>query len=970
MKKITSVFLAILIVISLIPAVFSAGNSVNLHGKQVVPSTNILGFEESYDGYETSMVIYDGKMVRSIYRNGEDETKTEFNMYYWGCIRDEKEEYVRLETSNYIVIDYYYYSPDKTPALLGNRMRWEQGRIAQADNPLKHLGFAWSHKVSSTEMVANKWDKLVISLKDDNIINGKLENYRKKGSHLVGQFKFYPLEKDMGKNDILYIGDVTFQSFDPREKTPDTQRTITFESIDKTENKSVNAKDFDCITIPEYHGELLENSRFAGWVNSFDGKTYLAGESYEMLSGCDIIFAPMFRYSYDFSSIDTGYINGYEDGTFRPQNQITRAEACKIISWLIGVNPKEKSGFSDVTSDKWYFPYVTTLERIGAFDGIYSENFGGDTPISRADFIRLVYAICDGGTKSRRLSSLSDLVPGDDCYDAVMFAMDKGIITGYEDNSFKPLGKLTRAEAVTVINRLIGRSYNENAQNASVFSDIDTHWAKGQIVAASTKLSDSTFDVVTDENKYLPVGNSAKENITALYDQSANLSGDAVRVGIDKISDIMKKNVLKTGNTEEYYGDLMTGQRYYISEKNGNDDNDGKTPETAVKTMAALVSKLRFPKKGTAILFERGGVYRGQTNIIPGVIYGSYGEGEKPILTGSLKNYADPSLWEETEVKNVYKLKESIKNVGIITFDHGLYDYGNYDGLYGKNRIYGKNIGHHSALLEDLEFYSSEDTLYLRCDGGNPGERFSSIEIGNTVRVFDGAAVYDVVFDNLSIRNTGTHGIGIRSGTNVTVTNCVFSWLGGSLLGEHGTTTTQYGNAIEIYGSCDGYYVKNNWFYQIYDTAITHQGSDSTMQNIEYSENLIEYCHWGIECWMSGIQKNYASKYNLLRNGGYGWGSVVSQREHQAELYAFYNIDAKTENMLCEYTIVDRCAGLLMEIDSRSTEKYNSNIYVQDEGKALGGLKGKGEAAGRDSAYRISRALDDDTSVFVLIPKK
>ncbi len=554
-----------------------------------------------------------------------------------------------------------------------------------------------------------------------------------------------------------------------------------------------------------------------------------------------------------------------------------------------------------------------------------------------------------------------------------MYAMNEGIITGYEDGSFKLLNRITRVEAVTVINRLVGRVYNENALAATKFSDIDDHWAKGQIIASATSKAENTFVVQSEEKEYILTGTGAEDYLTSLYEQSKNLSGDAIRRGIDTVADRMKKDILSTGNTEEYYGDRMTGQRWYVSEKNGDDANDGKTPQTAVKTLSGLAAKLRFPQKGTSVLFERGGVYRGQTNVTPGMIYGSYGEGEKPILTGSLKNYADPSLWVETDVKNVYKLNEAITNVGIITFDHGLYDYGNYDALYGKNRIYGKDISDYSALHEDLEFYLSPRVLYLRSDHGNPGERFSSIEIGNTVRVFDGA-VRGAVFDNLSLRNTGTHAIGLRDSYDITVTNCIFSWLGGSLLGKHGETTTQYGNAIEIYGNCDGYYVKNNWMYQIYDTAVTHQGGDCAMENIEYSGNLMEYCHWGIECWQtkeigSPTQKNYASRYNVLRNGGYGWGSIVSKRQEQSRLYCFSTVESKNSNMLCEYTVIDRCAGYLLDVDSKSNEKFDRNIYVQNEDMTLGGLKGKGIAAGRDSAHEIKKQLDDENCVFVLIPR-
>ncbi len=78
--------------------------------------------------------------MRVIKRNGADETSTGFNMYNRSCVKDENGEFIPLETANYIVIDYYYYSPDEEPALLGNRMVWVQGRIVPGDNISKIVG--------------------------------------------------------------------------------------------------------------------------------------------------------------------------------------------------------------------------------------------------------------------------------------------------------------------------------------------------------------------------------------------------------------------------------------------------------------------------------------------------------------------------------------------------------------------------------------------------------------------------------------------------------------------------------------------------------------------------------------------------------------------------------------------------------------------------------------------------------------
>ncbi len=193
-------------------------------------------------------------------------------------------------------------------------------------------------------------------------------------------------------------------------------------------------------------------------------------------------------------------------------------------------------------------------------------------------------------------------------------------------------------------------------------------------------------------------------------------------------------------------------------------------------------------------------------------------------------------------------------------------------------------------------------------------------------------------------------------------------------MGSYGQSTSQYGNAVQIYGSCNGYYVKNNWMYQIYDTAVTHQGPDYTMKNIEYSSNLMEYVHWGIECWISTSNgdpqtENYVSKYNVMRNGGYGWGTIVANRPGAARLYSFTTLPAKNSNMHSEFNVIDRCSAYLLDIDTDSTETFDSYILVQDEGKTLGRFGGSQYGTSRTASSLIHEKLGDTNAVMVMIPR-
>ncbi len=698
---------------------------------------------------------------------------------------------------------------------------------------------------------------------------------------------------------------------------------------------------------------------------------------------------------------NANYVAGYTDGTFAPQKNMTRAEAITLLVRVLtdenNVKGKIKANYEDVEAGSWYESYIGFFQKLGFLTNIeanHGVNIYPNQNITRAEFTELLYQISILGDKSAsmKLKSFTDVTSKHPYVTAISFAVSNNIVAGYEDGSFRPENNITRAEVVTMVNRYLGRTPT-GADGGIAFSDIADHWAKGQILAASGA-ENVTWTATPASATYNLTGTTAEEYIKGLYDQAPNLSAQAIRDGVDVISEKMKQDILNTPNTRDIYGDLMTGTTYYVSEKNGNDENDGKSPETAWKTIAGL-KKVRFPKKGTSILFERGGIYRGNIGVTAGVIYGSYGEGPKPLIMQSRKNYADPALWQETEWPNVYLCADQLVNVGVIGFDHDLQNYGEgcYDETYGL--IMNPNtlgVTGPESLNGDLQFFcelpggstGKYGNLYLYCEGGNPGKRFKSIEIGENITILTGAG-NDITIDNLSFKFTGGHGMGGAGGCkNRTITNCVWSWIGGSVLSTNDNSrVTNYGNAIEIYGACDGYDVINNWMYQIYDTGVTHQRSSSTgnciQRNINYLSNLIEYVFWGIEFYnappkpeqlgagkdvYTRLTENYLAAYNVLRKGGYGWGSIVRYRTCQ-----LYCGSTMSENKNCrsEYNIIDRGTGNILNLPSNSNEVPDKNIYIQHLGYPLGNLKGSAFTCDYSSAEKIAKHWGDKNALVIVI---
>lgn len=153
-----------------------------------------------------------------------------------------------------------------------------------------------------------------------------------------------------------------------------------------------------------------------------------------------------------------GYINGYDDGTFRPDNSITRAEFTAIVCRALKVADADYSGqFADVSADDWYAPYIAAALN----DGIISQdvNFRPNDTITREEMCKiLAIALQNGGVApapSGYTPQFTDMQHISDwAKEYVYFASYHGFMSGREDGSFAPKANATRAEAATVLSRV------------------------------------------------------------------------------------------------------------------------------------------------------------------------------------------------------------------------------------------------------------------------------------------------------------------------------------------------------------------------------------------------------------------------------------------------------------------------------------------------------------------------------------
>ena len=153
------------------------------------------------------------------------------------------------------------------------------------------------------------------------------------------------------------------------------------------------------------------------------------------------------------------YVLGYEDGTIRPQNSMTRAEIATVFYRLLTEESRKlyqsgSSGFSDVSSSDWFNTAVSTLVNANVLTGYSGGKFMPGAYVTRAEFATILSRFTEAEIGS---SAFTD-IGGHWAKDSINTAYAKGWVTGYNDNTFRPNQVVTRAEVMTMVNRVLQRA--------------------------------------------------------------------------------------------------------------------------------------------------------------------------------------------------------------------------------------------------------------------------------------------------------------------------------------------------------------------------------------------------------------------------------------------------------------------------------------------------------------------------------
>ena len=513
-----------------------------------------------------------------------------------------------------------------------------------------------------------------------------------------------------------------------------------------------------------------------------------------------------------------------------------------------------------------------------------------------------------------------------------------------------------------------------------------------------------------------------------LYDskpQETEIARNVAEASILKKADERRKAILnsKTNVT-------IKGTSFYVS-NSGNDNNDGRSPSTAWATLEKVNNA--DLKAGDGVFFQRGGLWRGLIKCKDNVTYSAYGEGNKPKIFGSPENGASPDKWKLLEgTKNIWVFYKDMYDTGGIVFDDGkswaarreaYWDGSKYVDIVTRKPIDIKKL-ENLTLFSAVDYtgYSSEEArfelvkqgkLYLRCDAGNPGKIYSSIEFlclkdnGGSEFMVQGSDGNTI--DNLCVMYS--NGTGIQICSNSTVQNCEVGWLGGAIMNfsQFGRECVlRVGDGITLGRGPDKKGINcsaiNNYIHHQYDQALAIEmgsGWDENLRLVENAtikSNLVERCSGGILVadWGATNSDTYDKPLfnkiliedNYLLYMGFGWSHLdldynwgYASEPNNGNCVIMFGFPAKSgTNITVKNNVLYKSrygliggkpivAGFTV-IPQQYQAKFSGNTYVQNIGGLLAewGLPKSGNDTqkyyfGISAEKTVKEVLGDKTGV-------
>ena len=276
---------------------------------------------------------------------------------------------------------------------------------------------------------------------------------------------------------------------------------------------------------------------------------------------------------------------------------------------------------------------------------------------------------------------------------------------------------------------------------------------------------------------------------------------------------------------------------WYIDPTQNNPSADGHSAETALPHASGVPLS-----PGDTILYRRGCIYREMFRTEAGtpdapITYGAYGDGDKPVICGSLAASA-PSDWEEIR-ENIWRYRHpTMGDVGNIIFTKKSDDVRPWnalaphernarldgatlrwerDGLCAQGDFWDRRFG---ASNPPKEVPTPQELLLYSV--GNPAEVYAHIELAHWGGRRIGWLKSNIIIEDIEFFGSGVHALAGDHADNVVVRRCTFRMIGGCVWSHD--LFIRFGNAVEFWESGCDILIEDNDFYGVYDSCVTHQG--------------------------------------------------------------------------------------------------------------------------------------------------
>ena len=268
--------------------------------------------------------------------------------------------------------------------------------------------------------------------------------------------------------------------------------------------------------------------------------------------------------------------------------------------------------------------------------------------------------------------------------------------------------------------------------------------------------------------------------------------------------------------------------------KGGN----GLTPEAPLSTWDGLTL---LP--GDTILLKRGSLFR--KSILspsgePGapIVWGAYGEGNAPVISGSL-DYSSPENWSEIS-DGIWEAKGLPRDEICALFFNSGTSFGTL--RWDPSELKDPGDWYFSYYASNGKIPADAKLQLLVAAPENPGSYWSDIEVAPYRDRRLASAKHDVTIQDIAFKNAGIHGFAATDTARISILRCRFENIGGGVWSAK--LKIRFGNGIEFWNSAEDNRVEDCAFIQIYDSAVTHQGGGEypVPRRLSYRRNFFACC--------------------------------------------------------------------------------------------------------------------------------